>query len=294
MTTEAWSSRVRHDSDATFREWGSELSSKLLAVGMTQTADTGQIDWGTVTRPSTNTSAGFEIWRFNDPSHSTSPIFLRLDYGTAGNADAPQLVVTMGTGSNGSGTITGTAISPARQVVYGTIGQTTDTLRNSYLVYNATMGFLGLWWKVGSGHAHSMLFIARTVDADGEGDTTGALMVWANTNVGSRASQAFRFLSPATVFTVKATSASMQLCIWPQSPSSSIVGSDYQVALAFTITPRVQPLSQLCGTVAAEIADATTFNATMVGSTPRTYLALDGTATFMDASGTLRPAMLWE
>lgn len=96
---------VANGTDALFRAWGSAVSAALAAVGMVKTADTGQVDWATAVSPAVNTSV-YEVWRFNDSSQSTSPIFFRVNYGTGSNAAYPQLSYVFGTGSNGSGVIT--------------------------------------------------------------------------------------------------------------------------------------------------------------------------------------------
>src|SRR3954462_11008588 len=98
-----------HTSTTGFRAWGSEFSAGLATVGLVQTADTGQINWSTVTIPGANTAAGYEIWRFAD-----STLYLKFEYGTAPSTVQPQMWITVGTGSNGSGTITGTNQTSSR------------------------------------------------------------------------------------------------------------------------------------------------------------------------------------
>lgn len=97
----------------TFRAWGSAISAALAALGFVQTADTGQINWATVAAPTASGQVmGYEVWRFADSLQSTAPIFFKIQYGSNGGAASqPQMTFTVGTGSNGSGTITGTDIS---------------------------------------------------------------------------------------------------------------------------------------------------------------------------------------
>lgn len=93
--------------DATFRTWGSGVAAQIAAMGLVQTSDTGQINWVTVTRPAINTSAGYEMWRFNDALQATKPVFVRLDYGIAAVADRPRIIARVGTATDGAGTLTG-------------------------------------------------------------------------------------------------------------------------------------------------------------------------------------------
>jgi hypothetical protein len=96
-------------SDAQFRSWGSGLSAQFAAMGLVKTADTGQIDWSTVTTPAAgNQKMGYEIWRFNDALQATKPVFIRIDFGSSiGGATLPGLWSWVGTGTNGAGTLTG-------------------------------------------------------------------------------------------------------------------------------------------------------------------------------------------
>lgn len=111
-------------SDARFRDWGGSISAGLAAVGLTKTADSGQINWATATFPvSNNTDAGYEVWRFNDPDQADKPVYFALHYGR-GSSSTPRFRVTLGTGSDGNGTITGATI--------GAGDQFTATANNAY------------------------------------------------------------------------------------------------------------------------------------------------------------------
>jgi len=98
-------------SDALFRIWGKAVSDTLSAGGFIQTADTGQIDWATVTKPSGyNTAQGYEIWRSNDAVGSLHNFYFKIEYGSGGATfTQPAIWITVGWGSNGSGTLTGNA-----------------------------------------------------------------------------------------------------------------------------------------------------------------------------------------
>lgn len=89
----------------------------LAAVGLVQTADTGQINISTI--PTTGTqdfSLGYEIWRFNDALQSTAPVFIKVEYGTRANVGggawvAPALFLSTGQGTNGAGGLTGVGLT---------------------------------------------------------------------------------------------------------------------------------------------------------------------------------------
>src|SRR4051812_43985318 len=87
-------------SDALFRSWGSGLSAQFAAMGLVKTADTGQIDWSTITTPvASSQKMGYEIWRFNDALQATKPVFIRIDFGSSiGGSTIPGLWSWIGTG----------------------------------------------------------------------------------------------------------------------------------------------------------------------------------------------------
>lgn len=149
--------------DAQFRAWGSAIGVKLLAMGLIQTPDTGQINWTTVLAPlSANQVQGYEVFRFNDALQATAPVFIKLEYGS-GNATAnPAIWVSLGAGSNGAGSLTG--ILSARQSV----------------VCNAAAGPITAFW---SGDTNRFAFCFQGTAAaatllialERSVDTTGAL-----------------------------------------------------------------------------------------------------------------------
>lgn len=91
-----------------FRTWAKMVHKCLEEIGLVNTTDTGQINLSTVETPAVNsTNAGYEIWRFNDEQQTEHPAFIKIQYGRAAEATRPRLSVIFGTGSNGSGTLTG-------------------------------------------------------------------------------------------------------------------------------------------------------------------------------------------
>lgn len=108
MATYSDSQNPENTSDATFRAWGSAVKAGLAAVGLTQTADAGQIDWLTVTAPvAVDTVQGYEIWRFSDSLQATSPVYIKIEYGSGAAALRPAIWIQVGDGSDGAGALTG-------------------------------------------------------------------------------------------------------------------------------------------------------------------------------------------
>lgn len=274
MTTQSWNTVITHTTDAQFRAWGSELSARLAAIGLVQTADTGQINWATVTRPATNTAAGYEIWRFNDTLQGTAPIFLKLEYGTGSAANTPATWLTVGTGSNGSGTITGSATT---RIQCSTNGVATNTVTN-YQSYACAIE--GLAWVCNkfnaptAGRGFTGFAVCRTCDATGAPTATGFVVYTCPSATGAipAVAQAVRTAASAVVFS--ANTAGLYSFI-VHGVTSSVDGSDTQAYLHWMPTPKVLPVFGLCTMIQTEATFGTSFSTTLVGSTPRTYVSVD-------------------
>ncbi len=172
MAIASFLSKPISDTDANFRLWGSGLSDAIQAVGLVKTSDTGQINWTTVTRPTTaNTMQGYEIFRFNDSLQGTAPIFIKLEYGS-GNYGVltPAYKTTVGKGTDGAGNITS---------VLHVLTQTGSTSGNSssdFLSYvssgDGSMLVFTLWPLATTVALHGWRF-ALERSRDVNGDPTG-------------------------------------------------------------------------------------------------------------------------
>jgi len=295
VATESWSSALNHSNDAGFRAWGSELSSKLAAVGLVQTSDSGQINWASVSRAGVNSDAGYEVWRMDDTLQATAPVFIKLLYGTSGLSTTPRLRVQVGTGSDGSGNLTGTRSNTITCSV-STISADTTTLRQSYLC--VTEGFVGLALKTdgsASGRAFAGFILCRSSDPDGTPNSDALFICTGATAVGTSAAGANQSLN--FVDGVAYTLSNQFPCLIPGAETTSVVGSDLQAHLFFMIKRRVSPVFGVCATYVSEISAGTTFTATLIGSTPRTYLQLArqlGTHWSADSQSLHGLCMLWE
>lgn len=292
MTTQAWTFPIDHGGDAGFRAWGADFSAKLAAVGLVQTADTGQINWATVNRAGTNSNAGYEIWRFNDSMQGTAPIFLKIFYGTGSLAASPRIQIIVGTASNGSGTISGIGSSVTLEASVSNGGTAAGTSRNNYMC-----AVDGAWWFAwgqnltgGGSNCNAYFAVCRTVDSTMTPTAVGAQVMFAgNAGNGSIAScRNIRFQSTAALYAQMTNGA---FCVLPSGESSTLVGSDTQLALAFIWTPRALPNAYLGGVLSAEHALGSTFSATLVGASAHTYISMAG------MTGPLFntwPALIWE
>jgi hypothetical protein len=288
MAIRTTTTRLRHDSDATFREWIQEIETSFTTIGLVQTADTGQINTATATRPATSASGGFQIWRFNDSLQATFPVFLRIEYRTGSAATNPLVRIGIGTGTDGAGTLTGTA-SYVPLDINPQSSQVTDTTRNSYWCHKP--GVLAWDYKVGASTQSCVGVIARTVDNTGAPSGDGLIAYHAGQSFLN--TRYLRFGAGAAVGTTVTSVAVASLCHWPFDPTSSLVGADPQVATVWAPMPRFTPFVGFCGILDAEAAQGTTFTFTAVGTTSRTYMA-GSNFPQMSANSRLKAAFIWE
>lgn len=160
--------------DADFRSWGSGIAAQLAAVGMVQTSDTGQINWGTVTRPAAGSLAGYEVWRFNDTLQASAPVFLRISYGTSSGAqDRPLLRIQTGIATNGAGTLANhtTAAFDIEALASKTAGATLP----SYASGNGGRLMLATNIDINSSNFGILICLDRTRDTSGVANNEGLL-----------------------------------------------------------------------------------------------------------------------
>lgn len=281
MTTSSFSTRVRHDSDANYNEWAAEFFQALSDIGLVQTADTGQVSVGALTRPGAGSYSGYQIWRFDDSLQGSAPIYLKFEIGTANGASSTAAIrVSVGTGTDGAGTLTQTGMSgtltTAREInLVNTSHANNDTAHASHFCH--TEGYLGISWK-NDGTTNTaipgLFFICRTSDAGGTADGRGAMIYWPRSAGGTPITQSVRFTATAAAYTVQTTAPGYYLGLFPQAQASTVVSGDNQVALGWTITPLAEPLHGLVGCYPSEISHAATFSVAPKGSTTRTFIAL--------------------
>lgn len=283
MTTASTNTVIDQTSDATFRVWIAEVITAMFTlVGLTQTADTGQINTATVTRPGTaNTVAGYVIGRFNDTLQSTVPIFFKLEFGTGGTATtSPNMWLTVGTGSNGSGTITGTTTT--RNTIVGGVAASNVTTYISRWCYNTSDGIVAFAWKIGATAADLGGFaLGRTCDNTSAPTNQGYLLFIQGAGVvtpgGSPGiSVMYNFVS--TLLTTGSPFINSNLNWNPFANTTTIVGGATVYVLPFFYYDAAGPSwMAFMGTgFASEFTSGTSVSLAMVGSTAHTFMPVPG------------------
>lgn len=290
MTTQTYTAVIDHTSDAGFRAWGAALSANLAAAGLVQTADSGQINWSTVTRPSTSTAGGYEIWRFADSS-----LYLKIEYGTGSGANTPNGWITVGTGSNGSGTITGQSSTRSTWMVGNAAAASTSTTYTTYICRTANVIGVVFGANANGGiYPMGYFVVGKTVDGNGDADSTGfGVLRSSGSGLNNPSLQTVRTAATAATF-----NDTTNCILFAGNPSSSLDGADVQAYLMWLNAPRMTPFAWACGYVIAEITELNTFSVALVASASHTYLALGQLSSSAQLNGqsgtTYSIAMIYE
>lgn len=173
------------DTDAEFRSECLLIHNALKATGgLVQTSDTGQTDFTTNTRATSAGVGGYTIYRFDDAHQSSYPLFLRFDWYQS-QAGRLGFAITIGTGTNGAGTITGVirTVNLTSGAVNGTALGTCDhfiSIGDGYLYI-----FLGAAPPNGGSQIAAMYSIERSTDEVGTVHPEEGIIVF-NTPANSR------------------------------------------------------------------------------------------------------------
>jgi hypothetical protein len=112
-TRSSQSMSVNNLTDAAFRGWSKFIYDTMIDGGWVQTADTGQINFSTATRPTVaNQKAGYVIMRMDDDLQTDHPVYMRMDFGNSSTVGSAALWVTLGPSSDGSGNIEDAWLTP--------------------------------------------------------------------------------------------------------------------------------------------------------------------------------------
>ena len=154
---------------ANFKSWAQTVGAALAAFGWVQTADTGQVNWGTIAA----VPAGYvyEVWKANGPLAAAMPIYLKIEYGSSGTQ--VNMRFTAGTGSNGAGTINGVVCSNTPWQVTNNWANQGATTFPCYFSGDADEFRMWMWGSP-SGTPTIATFFAVELSKDASGNKTDA------------------------------------------------------------------------------------------------------------------------
>jgi hypothetical protein len=199
MTTVAKLPLVAWNKDTAFI---TQIHNAIIAAGLVLVADSG--DMNPASPPAYNsvasTSIGYLVYRFDDALQATVPIFIKLawEVGTTTNSVGVLPRISIGTASDGAGTLTGaTTPNPA------TLAATTTTADpNPYDCYvggdeSMLVMLLGLLAFSGN-YGRTLMVCERLVDANGVPDAEAAKAFMFTTTTTAGLTSMFGRLVPPT------------------------------------------------------------------------------------------------
>jgi hypothetical protein len=255
--------------DADFRSWGSKIAAGIASVGLVQTADTGQINWTTVTKPTlANTSAGYEIYRFNDTLQATAPVFIKVEYGTGASAAIFSLWITVGNLTNGAGSFTGAYVSARRQIAAQSTSASSSTLWVSGSTNRLSL-FTGL---AATTNFSTLVVIERTHDAAGA-DTNDGVYVLTGSVATSQLQQIIPFPKNNNYPPVPA--AALGGIVYPGLGSVSSFGGDVAVSPPMAFLGKPYYFLGVLAHINADIGAGGTFIVSLLGSN-HTFISMAG------------------
>lgn len=155
--------------DAGFRAWAKAHHDALIGAGLTL-AYSG-IDFNTATMPTVaQTVAGSNVYELNDALSGTAPIYVKIGFGRGSTSAAQagfRIDVQIGSGHNGSGTLTGVTVSQ-----YLTCNQAAPS-DGQILVYRSEAGF-ALMSNFTNTYQTNWLVVVERLSNGGEPTTDGA------------------------------------------------------------------------------------------------------------------------
>lgn len=271
--------------DAVFRTRIGFIEAGLAGCGLVQTSDTGQISSATATVPgNSNTDAGYQIWRFSDSVQGTYPIFLRIVYGSgAVNNGHFRFTIRIGTGSDGSGTLTGQTSSV--WTCGDEAGGNNANILNTTVTACHTEGWFHICVGPNSGYdniVRTPLHFAAvqrsttpTMTFDGHGAfvfANGSGSHADNTTAGANALtrlQGVRFASPAAT----GTGSSQYMLAVGRPTNTALPNGDKRIYPVLYSVPDVRVAFGMVGILGTEIGLVqSTFSAAPVNNTSRTYI----------------------
>jgi hypothetical protein len=181
MSTQLLAIDVLQSTDAEFRAWVDAFITAFLAVGLTQTADTGQINVATVLAPSgSGQSQGYAMF---EPGDALTKPKYRIDFGSGpAGANAPAIWVAVGWSTDGAGNFTGSQFGT--QIQMQLVGGNNGILGCDIAMCHQDSAFAMLVNEnnEGSNPIRSLVVIDRYRDVTDGDATADGVAVWMSNN----------------------------------------------------------------------------------------------------------------
>lgn len=285
-----------------------ELSDKMVACGLIQTADTGQLNISGVSAVGSNgTFAGYHIFAFNDSLQISAPIYIKVQFGWGAEGmynsggylrtQTPRIRMTVGTGTNGSGTLTGIISSnydsPQSYDPSSTPSASTDntTAGTSYICFNSTYGFFGVVHGINSRcnpvansygqapGASAAILIQRSHDSSGSPTADGVHIVGPKRVTFDQDNATTLKSDPAIAQYINYGASSIttdnrNLALRQGGTANSTISGNIQTQRVWSLTPALKPWNCLVTYRPTDVTLGTEFSLETIPGTPMNFVAL--------------------
>jgi hypothetical protein len=226
---------------------------------------------------------------------SGSPVIFRLDFGGGSSTTNPQMWINVGAGTNGSGTIAGTAVTSKMTQVACFAGVAPSSLVTpftSWFCYNSTYGIVDCLSKsLGTGLGTGLsggFILARTNDTSGNATGTAAILITnsatatgSSTAAGTNIMQCMTWSSGAgstvygltNLYSGGGTQGGSSTAQTAFGLSTTLENSTVFVFPIMTIDPSIKYNAYMGNVMITDAPVGNTFSTTIIGSTPLTFLA---------------------
>jgi hypothetical protein len=163
VATSLGSSLCDSSTVANFKAWAQPISNALASTGgWLQSPDTGQVDWSTISAPPGSAAYVYEIWQPND---GLTTFYLKVEYGNVTGTNSPTVRLTVGTATNGAGTLIGSVVGPFT-TNQNTV--TTSTTTPYECRFSGAPGrFHAMLWRLMPNNSPQMFSVERSVNSAG-------------------------------------------------------------------------------------------------------------------------------
>jgi hypothetical protein len=167
---------------ANFKQWAQAISAFFTTAGWTQSSDTGQVNWSTISSVPGSSAYVYEVWQPND---GLTTFYVKIQYGNAGTAAQPNILLTLSTATNGAGTPTGfftTTISVAPAGL--TVPSTTTQFECDFSGAAGRIGAM-MWRNSTTTNSQQLFIIERSVNSSGAYTSSHVTLATIGNNGGS-------------------------------------------------------------------------------------------------------------
>lgn len=279
---------------ANFVAWASPISNFFRTAGWTNTTDTGQLNgagagnWAGVTTIPAANSGYYEIFQ---PGDGLTAFYVKVEYGNFGNSSAtnsPGVRTTVGTGTNGAGTLTGFVTTSFGRGGIVTAPSTTTTYECNFSGDSGRIHIM--MWRNAPNNVGIAFSIERSVNSSGTytgTHVTSSVMFYGGNTASwnGTGQQSILFgVGVAPLVTAPGTTSPnggfpcrLRLAGSSSGPSGAFNGSIPLDTAAPYVGYWDYPLTGIGIGQATDYADGVTFTVTLYGST-RTYVAANSGA----------------